>query len=167
MTDNYKLVWECINGGKVYLHPTHFEEELEENLFFAKCLAQKGKVVYLMPFYHSFQMKNPDATINGRLVDFKFPKKTVNWHNAIQTHIRNANRQGAAIVVIYFERDDIDRNQIARGLSTALQDRLLNFCFKAKKAIRKDSFFRSNAPVGHIRRYKDNHLCKNNKVIFT
>lgn len=122
MTDNYKLVWECMNGGKVYLHPTHFEEELEENLFFAKCLAEKGKIVYLMPFYHSFQMKNPDATINGRLVDFKYPKKTVNWHNAIQTHIRNANRQGAAIVVIYFERDDIDRNQIARGLSTALQD---------------------------------------------
>ena len=122
MTDNYKLVWECMNGGKVYLHPTHFEEELEENLFFAKCLAEKGKIVYLMPFYHSFQMKNPDATINGRLVDFKYPKKTVNWHNAIQTHIRNANRQGAAIVVIYFERTDIDRNQIARGLSTALQD---------------------------------------------
>ena len=122
MTDNYKLVWECMNGGKVYLHPTHFEEELEENLFFAKCLAEKGKIVYLMPFYHSFQMKNPDATINGRLVDFKYPKKTVNWHNAIQTHIRNANRQGVAIVVIYFERTDIDRNQIARGLSTALQD---------------------------------------------
>ena len=122
MTDNYKLVWECMNGGKVYLHPTHFEEELKENLFFAKCLAEKGKIVYLMPFYHSFQMKNPDATINGRLVDFKYPKKTVNWHNAIQTHIRNANRQGAAIVVIYFERTDIDRNQIARGLSTALQD---------------------------------------------
>ena len=63
-----------MNGGKVYLHPTHFEEELKENLFFAKCLAEKGKIVYLMPFYHSFQMKNPDATINGRLIDFKYPK---------------------------------------------------------------------------------------------
>ena len=122
MTDNYKLVFEYSNGGKVYLHPTHFEEELEENLFFAKCLAAKAKIIHLMPFSHSFQMKNPDATIDGRLADFKYPKKTNNWHNAIQTHIRNANRQGVAIVVIYFEKWAIDRNQIARGLSTALQD---------------------------------------------
>ena len=69
MSQDYKLIYESSTNGKVFLHPTHHKEELEENTFFAKTLADKGKIIHLLPYTHGQGLKNPDAMADGKILD--------------------------------------------------------------------------------------------------
>jgi Contact-dependent growth inhibition CdiA C-terminal domain len=101
MENAYQLVFTSPNGGQIEIHTDHLTLELVENQFFALVLALTGKSVKLLPYSYEPKVKNPDAEVDGKVVDFKFPSKTKNPHTAIQTHIKEANMQGASIVVIY------------------------------------------------------------------
>lgn len=116
MNKNYTLIYESLNGGKVFVHRTHKEEELEENTFFAKILADKGKIVHLLPYRYGQGMKNPDAVADGKIMDFKYPKTSKVLHSAIQSHIRFANLQNAEIVMIYLNNPLLTSRDIKRAL---------------------------------------------------
>jgi Contact-dependent growth inhibition CdiA C-terminal domain len=120
--ENYKIVYQPKNKGEVWVHPHHSSEELVENMGFAIILANKSKIVKLLPYIEGQFIRNPDAEINGKLADFKRPNKTQHLHNAIQTHIRNANRQGAVIVVLDLRRFNNHQAQIIRGIMNGTQE---------------------------------------------
>ena len=113
---NYELLYESSNGGKVFIHPTHKAEELEENTFFAKILADKGKTIHLLPYRYGQGVKNPDAMADGKIMDFKYPKTSKVLHSAIQSHIRFANLQSAEIVMIYLNNPALTSRDIKRAL---------------------------------------------------
>jgi Contact-dependent growth inhibition CdiA C-terminal domain len=117
----YQLLFTAPNGGTMEVHEEHFTEELAENQFFGLVLALAGKHVRLRPYSYVQNVKNPDAEIDGQVVDFKFPRYSKNPHQAIQQNIKEANGQGASIAVIYLGNPNIEQNDIRRALIAALQ----------------------------------------------
>lgn len=63
-------------------------------------------------------MKNPDAEIDGRLVDFK--RTSVPTHRAIQFLIEKANSQKVEIAIIFLNHPDFTTREIKRALIGAL-----------------------------------------------
>lgn len=119
---NYQLAYTSENGATVEVHPSHQDEELEENLFFAKILADKGKSVKLLPYSHEQNVKNPDAEVDGRLLDFKYPAHAKVFHTAIQSHIGRANDQEVTIVMIYLKHPKCTKQEVKRGIMAAFQN---------------------------------------------
>ena len=121
MEKSYQLVFTSSNGGQIEIHPDRLTIELAENQSFALVLALAGKSVKLLPYYYEPKVKNPDAEVDGKIVDFKFPSKSKSPHTAIQTHIKEANMQGASLVVIYLGNPNIEERDIRRSLIASLQ----------------------------------------------
>ena len=122
MENTYELVFTAPNGGQIEIHPDHFSLELAENQFFALVLALKGKHVRLLPYSYEPKIKNPDAEVDGRIVDFKYPSKSKAPHNAIQSLIKLANGQGASVAVLYLGNPLIEQRDLKRALIASLQD---------------------------------------------
>jgi Contact-dependent growth inhibition CdiA C-terminal domain len=118
MEQLYERVYISPNGGVVELHATHQANERKENLFFAKILADNGKFVRLLPHTDEQNMKNPDAEVDGRLVDFK--RASVPTHRAIQFLIEKANSQKVEIAIIFLNHPDFTTREIKRALIGAL-----------------------------------------------
>ncbi len=122
MEKAYQLVFTSSNGGQIEIHPDHLTIELAENQFFALVLALNGKHVKLLPYTYEPKVKNPDAEVDGMIVDFKFPSKSKTPHTAIQAKIKEANLQGASTTVIYLGNPLIERRDIKRALIAAFQE---------------------------------------------
>ena len=144
MTDNYKLVWECMNGGKIYLH-------------------LRKQSIGIMLFKHTFEM--PIAKV--QLLLLYILKGTILTVIKLFVAYQLLYKMDGTGIFEKFGFYILMEFYWKYQESMSKTDHLSSNCFKAKKAIRKDSFFRSNAPVGHIRQYKSKQLCKENKVFFT
>jgi hypothetical protein len=118
MEQLYQFIYTSHNGGVIEIHDTHQEHEREENLFFAHLLADNGKHVRLLSHTNERGKKNPDAEIDGRLVDFK--RASVPTHRAIQWLIEKANSQRVEIAIIFLNHPDFTTREIKRALIGAL-----------------------------------------------
>jgi Contact-dependent growth inhibition CdiA C-terminal domain len=114
----YELLYTSPNEGLIEIHKTHELQERNENIFFAKILANKGKHIRLLPYSNEPNKKNPDAEIDGRLADFK--RASVPTHRAIQWLIEKANNQCVEIAVIFLNHPDFTKREIKRALIGAL-----------------------------------------------
>lgn len=118
MEQLYQLIYTSPNGGAIEIHDSHQEIEREENLFFARLLADNGKHVRLLAHTNQWGIKNPDAEVNGRLGDFK--RASVPTHRAIQWLIEKANSQRVEIAIIFLNHPDFTTREIKRALIGAL-----------------------------------------------
>ncbi len=121
MTKTYQLVFTAPNGGTIEVHDEHYTKELAENQFFSVTLALAGKHVKLLPYSFLPNAKNPDADIDGKVADFKFPYRTQSPHSAIQALIKDASTQKVEIVVLYLGNPLIVQRDVKRALIAALQ----------------------------------------------
>lgn len=98
------------NGkGKIAIHPLQNLEELENNLFITKKLADEGFNVRLL-IHDQYAEVNPDAIVNRMITDFKFPTSKT----GIQNRIKRANQQGCELVVLQVR--GIDKDLVKRGV---------------------------------------------------
>jgi hypothetical protein len=118
MEQSYQLIYTSHNGGTIEIHDTHQKGEREENLFFARLLADNSKHVRLLSHTNEWGIKNPDAEVNGRLADFK--RASVPTHRAVQWLIEKANSQRVEIVIIFLNHPDFTTREIKRALIGAL-----------------------------------------------
>ena len=121
MENTYQLVFTAPNGGQIEIHHDHLSLELAENQFFALMLAMSGKHVKLLPYSYQTNVKNPDAEVDGRIVDFKYPARSKILHTGIQSLIKSANYQGASVAFIYLGNPLIEQRDVKRALIAALQ----------------------------------------------
>lgn len=134
---NYKSIYTSDSGGEVLVHPTHHADELKNNTSVAKILADNNHEVKLLSYQEG--RKNPDASIDGMIADFKaIEKKT---QSAIQSNIKNTSKQKAEIAVITLLKN-MDDKTIVSALYAALFDANRNKSIKevwflnAKKLIK-------------------------------
>lgn len=113
------------NGGIIEIHPTHNIAEIKENLWFAEMINADEPHHIKLNMYIKDGRKNPDAIIDGIYSEFKFPKKSNNITNIIQTHVEEAAKQLRAvesqgIVVIAIDNPTATMKKIENGLYWAL-----------------------------------------------
>jgi Contact-dependent growth inhibition CdiA C-terminal domain len=121
MAQEYLFIYESLTGGCVFLHPSHFKDEIMDNLIYARTLADKGYTVYLLPYINEQGIKNPDALINGKIVDFKCPKYSTKLNTAIQNAIKTASKQGVDIVTVFLDNPNLTNRDIKRALIASFQ----------------------------------------------
>lgn len=101
MADEYlKGAYKGKKGGRVDLHYLHNPVEIKDNMNTAQILADNGERVKLLPHVKQTGVKNPDASINGIITEFKSPKP--NSKNGISERWSDAVEQGAKIVVFHY-----------------------------------------------------------------
>lgn len=124
-SSGYKSVYKNPTGkGEVQQHYLQNAGEVEENLLFAKSISKYGHLVKLLPYLEQnqhLQQKNPDASIDGTVADFKNPTKTKNPGSRISSLISEANKQGANIVVIGIDNPAINFASLKKALRSATQ----------------------------------------------
>lgn len=103
--------------GTVKAHETHNPAEYDDNLKVAKFVADNNHNVKLLPYSYKQGIKNPDASINKKIADFKNIEAST--HSAIQHAIQHASKQTAEIVVITLP-DDMENREIKRAMYAAL-----------------------------------------------
>ena len=93
----YAQVYASPTGGYVIQHETHDGQEAHDNLFIARMLADLGEKIKLLAVNETPGAKNPDATINGVLWEFKtLQSPSV---NALDKAIQRGKKQAANILV--------------------------------------------------------------------
>ena len=93
----YTRVFENPMGGFVDVHENHGKQESRQNLPIALFLAAGGERVCLLGVQAEAGKKNPDATRNEIIWEFKTPKGCT--ENAIDKALRDGSRQAARIVL--------------------------------------------------------------------
>lgn len=108
-------------GGFILLHVAHNRQNFQSEQVVARCLADQGDRVYLLPEVGFPQgVKTPDAEVNGELWDFKcLTAETTAFANRVQAGIKVARRQGAIGVGYHVDTDDYDLSEIRRGIRRA------------------------------------------------
>lgn len=93
-TDVYDVVYTSPSGHRLRLHPTHNPAEIEENVAYGRILTDLKKQVDLRSYVPTGR-KNPDATVDGIVFDFKKPKKALetNLVDALKQLIKDAGAQ--------------------------------------------------------------------------
>ncbi len=115
-SDAYEEIYKTENGS-VSIHETHNPEEIKSNTKVAKLIADEGHQVKLLPYTYEPGIKNPDASIDNKITDFKTLNEPT--HRAIQGAIELASKQLAEIVVITIPKD-METREIVRGMYGAL-----------------------------------------------
>lgn len=132
----YTRVFENPRGGFVDVHENHGKQESRQNLLIALFLAKQGEQTCLLGVQPEAGKKNPDATRNGVVWEFKMPEgRTV---NAIDRALRDGSRQAARILLKLaadFNPEAIEDgiyNRVQRTpaileVAVLLDDQLVNF----------------------------------------
>lgn len=105
--------------GTVEVNETHNASEIEDNLRVAKFIADNNNDVKLLPYSYQKGIKNPDASINNKIADFKGVEALT--HSAVQHAIEHASTQTAEIVVITLPKDITNRD-VVRAMYAALSN---------------------------------------------
>ncbi len=116
--EEFELKYTSICGGLVFVHVFQKIEEAGFNLLYATKLADLGKTVKILEYKHG--QKNPDANVDGKILEFKHPRYSKEPHTAIQNNVRKANEQGAEIVMIILDNPLITTRDIKRALIASI-----------------------------------------------
>ncbi len=113
----YTRVFENPAGGFVDVHEHHGKHESRQNLLVALFFATRGEQVCLLGVRPEAGRKNPDATRNGVVCEFKMPEgRTV---NAIDKALRDGSRQAARVLLAL--PVDFDHEALEQGLYDRVQ----------------------------------------------
>lgn len=123
----FSVMYETINGGLVekFNEGTQSKNEKYKNIEALKILANNGKQYRLLPVIQDGK-KNPDAfnLLTLKYVDIKVAEST-NGKNAIQSALKEANKQEVSEVIIHFTQE-LESNREAFDM--------LKATFKQKRA---------------------------------
>lgn len=113
MAEDYlKGAYKGQKGGKVDLHFLHKADEIQPNMKISKVLANEGDRIKLLPHTNQDGVKSPDASINGKIADFKL----VSDKNSVSNGAKKASKQGSKILVLHTESNvDIDFGRQIKG----------------------------------------------------
>lgn len=121
------VMYESVNGGIVekFNQGSQSKTEKYKNIEALKILADNGKQYRLLPVIQDGK-KNPDAfnLLTLKYVDIKVAEST-NGKNAIQSALKEANKQGVSEVIIHFTKE-LESNREAFDM--------LKATFKQKRA---------------------------------
>ena len=121
------VMYESANGGIVekFNQGSQSKTEKYKNIEALKILADNGKQYRLLPIIQDGK-KNPDAfnLLTLKYVDIKVAEST-NGKNAIQSALKEANKQGVSEVIIHFTKE-LESNREAFDM--------LKATFKQKRA---------------------------------
>lgn len=121
------VMYESVNGGIVekFNQGSQSKTEKYKNIEALKILADNGKQYRLLPIIQDGK-KNPDAfnLLPLKYVDIKVAEST-NGKNAIQSALKEANKQGVSEVIIHFTKE-LESNREAFDM--------LKATFKQKRA---------------------------------
>jgi hypothetical protein len=118
---DYKSIYKSKSGGEVLVHSIHNEKELKSNTTVAKIIADNNYTVKLLDYIEG--RKNPDASINDILSDFKNIETPT--RNAVQGCIKSAAHQKVAIAIISIPKI-LTNESIVHALYAALYDETRN-----------------------------------------
>ena len=93
----YFRLFQGATGSFVDMHETHGKLESRQNIPIALFLAARGERVRRLPVDSTSGMKNPDATRDDRIWEFKKPSAISK--NAIDKAIRDASRQADHVLL--------------------------------------------------------------------
>ena len=96
-TEEYELLYTSPQGGQVWAHHLHGKEELPANENIARILAYFGEVVWLLSTSGEPDAKNPDASIDGAVWEFK--TNSTGTGTSIDTEIKRAAKQANNVLL--------------------------------------------------------------------
>lgn len=105
-------------GGKLSASPFVKEDEIADNFQIGSKLADNGYLVELLPYLDKERLRNPDARVNNKVTDFKWPRFSDNSISTLTYHISEASKQGASTVVIYLEGTRFTKHIVGRAINT-------------------------------------------------
>lgn len=115
----YIKAYEFPNGGKLEIHPSIDEKEWAENTKYGALLASKGNKIKLRNYSFVEGEKNIDALIDEKLIEFKTPLTTKS-DKMITNSVKEANEQGAEIVLIDISKHTRNKAELWKGLRGAM-----------------------------------------------
>lgn len=115
---DFKQVYKSKTGAVVNVHKTHNADELKPNTATAKILANSGRNVNLLQYTTEPGIKNPDASVEGNIADFKAIEEC--RKTSLQNAIKGCAKQKAKVAVITLPKK-IDRQELVDGLRAAFQ----------------------------------------------
>lgn len=105
-------------SGTLSASPFVKDDEIADNFRIGSKLADNGYTVELLPYLDKDKMSNPDAKVNGRISDFKWPQLSENSVTTLASHISAASKQGASTVVLYLQGTSFTKRIVGRALNT-------------------------------------------------
>lgn len=105
-------------SGTLSASPFVKDDEIADNFRIGSKLADNDYTVELLPYLDKDKMSNPDAKVNGRISDFKWPQLSENSVNTLASHISAASKQGASTVVLYLESTRFTKQAVGRAINT-------------------------------------------------
>ena len=119
------VMYESVNGGIVekFNQGSQSKTEKYKNIEALKILADNGKQYRLLPVIQDGK-KNPDAFNLQTLkyVDIKVAEST-NGKNAIQSALKEANKQGISEVIVYFTKQLESNRDVYEALKATFKQR--------------------------------------------
>lgn len=105
--------------GRILVHPLLTEAELEQNTLQAtRIVSGKKTTIKLHPTVDDIRgFRNPDASINGELSEFKAP--IGNLIKTVTGAITEAGKQGAVVAYIYISASHYNKEALIHALSRA------------------------------------------------
>ncbi|WP_201978230.1 CdiA C-terminal domain-containing protein [Hymenobacter rubidus] len=97
MLPGYFRLFQGVDGSFVDMHETHGKLESRQNIPIALFLAARGERVRLLPVAAATGAKNPDATRDDSIWEFKKPSAIS--RNAIDKALRDGSRQADRILL--------------------------------------------------------------------
>lgn len=98
MSEMYVNAYKGKKGGNVKISLLHNPSEIDNNMRVAKMVADNGHKVRLPPYSFSQDVKSPDFNIDGHIAEHK--AANINSKRYASNAIRDANKQGASIVIL-------------------------------------------------------------------
>lgn len=95
--NEYATLFASKSGGIVQQHSSHIGLELQANLVIATFLATLGHQICLLPIVDEPNTKNPDATIDGEICEFK--TNQTGTYLSVDNEIRRASKQADCILL--------------------------------------------------------------------
>ena len=119
------VMYESANGGIVekFNQGSQSKTEKYKNIEALKILANNGKQYRLLPVIQDGK-KNPDAfnLLTLKYVDIKVAEST-NGKNAIQSALKEANKQGVSEVIVYFTKQLESNRDVYEALKATFKQR--------------------------------------------
>jgi hypothetical protein len=113
MAEDYlKGAYKGNKGGRVDLHFLHKQNEIQPNMRVSKILADQGDRIKLLPHTNQDGVKSPDASINGKIADYK----SLIEKNSVSNGAKKASKQGCKILILHSESEvNIDLGRQIKG----------------------------------------------------
>lgn len=114
----HKVTFDEESGGVSAIHNKHkFDSDIgsygikigEYEKRAVEVLRKRGHCIILESEIAANNVKTPDGTIDGRVMDIKATDKQGVW--AIKTKLHNAAKQGAECVILYFHKKELFSNE--------------------------------------------------------